>query len=48
VFAGGAVDFLETLDAGTEWQARAALLRGPSIFPDAKFRRLSDAAVDAA
>jgi hypothetical protein len=42
------VDFLETLDAGTEWQARKALLRGPSIFLNADLRRLSDAAVDAA
>jgi ATP-dependent Lhr-like helicase len=48
LFAGGVVDFLETLDAGTEWQARKALLRGPSIFLNADLRRLSDAAVDAA
>jgi ATP-dependent Lhr-like helicase len=48
LFAGGVVDFLETLDAGTEWQGRKALLRGPSIFPNANLRRDSDAAVDAA
>jgi hypothetical protein len=46
--AGGVVDFLVMLDAGTQWQARKALLRGPSIFPDANLRRGSDAAVDAA
>jgi hypothetical protein len=46
--AGGVVDFLVTLDAGTQWPARKALLRGPSIFPDANLRRGSDAAVDAA
>ena len=28
LLAGGEVQFLETLDAGTEWQARKALLRG--------------------
>jgi len=28
LLAGGAVTFLETLDAGTEWEARKALLRG--------------------
>ena len=46
--AGGVVDFLVMLDAGTQWQARKALLRSPSIFPDANLRRGSDAAVDAA
>jgi hypothetical protein len=39
LFAGGVVDFLETLDAGTEWQARKALLRGPSISLTANLRR---------
>jgi ATP-dependent Lhr-like helicase len=48
LFAGGLVDFLETLDAGTQWQARKALLRGPSVFPNANLRGGSDAAVDAA
>ena len=48
LFAGGLVDFLETLDAGTQWQARKALLRGPSILLTANLRRGSDAAVDAA
>jgi ATP-dependent Lhr-like helicase len=48
LFAGGLVDFLETLDAGTEWQARKALLRGPSSFLTTHLRRGSDAAVDAA
>ena len=28
LFAGGEVQFLETLDAGSQWQARKALLRG--------------------
>ncbi|MGH6900866.1 MAG: Lhr family helicase, partial [Geminicoccaceae bacterium] len=28
LLAGGEVDFLETLDAGSAWQARKALLRG--------------------
>jgi len=28
VLAGGQVHFLETLDPGSEWQARKALLRG--------------------
>ena len=28
LLAGGEVQFLETLDAGSEWQARKALLRG--------------------
>ena len=28
LFAGGAVQFLETLDPGSEWEARKALLRG--------------------
>ena len=27
LLAGGEVQFLETLDAGTEWEARKALLR---------------------
>ncbi len=48
LFAGGFVDFLETLDAGSQWQARKALLRGPSLPPGANLRRGSDAAVDAA
>ena len=48
LFAGGLVDFRETLDAGTQWQARKALLRGPSISLTANLRRGSDAAVDAA
>jgi ATP-dependent Lhr-like helicase len=48
LFAGGVVDFLETLDAGTEWQARKALLRCPSILHNGNLRRGSDAAVDAA
>ena len=48
LFAGGVVDFLETLDAGTQWQARKALLRGPSISVAANLRRNSDTAVDAA
>jgi ATP-dependent Lhr-like helicase len=48
LFAGGLVDFRETLDAGTKWQARKALLRGPSSFLTANLRRGSDAAVDAA
>jgi len=48
LFAGGLVDFLETLDTGTQWQARKALLRGPSISLTDNFRRSSDAAVDAA
>jgi ATP-dependent Lhr-like helicase len=30
VLTGGEVQFLETLDAGSEWQARKALLRGPA------------------
>jgi hypothetical protein len=28
LLAGGQVQFLETLDASSEWQARKALLRG--------------------
>jgi ATP-dependent Lhr-like helicase len=48
LFAGGLVDFLETLDTGTQWQARKALLRGPSTSLTANLRRGSDAAVDAA
>ena len=48
LFAGGLVDFRETLDAGTQWQARKALLRGPSSFLTADHPRGSDAAVDAA
>ena len=28
LLAGGEVQFLETLDPATEWQARKALLRG--------------------
>jgi ATP-dependent Lhr-like helicase len=28
ILAGGEVEFLAPLDAGTEWQARKALLRG--------------------
>jgi hypothetical protein len=48
LFAGGGVDFLVTLDAGTKWQACKILLRGPSIFPSANLRRGGDAAADAA
>jgi len=32
--AGGEVRFLETIDAGEEWEARKALLRSPSIDAD--------------
>ncbi len=38
LFAGGVVNFLETLDAGTEWQARKVLLRGPSLPVTANLR----------
>ena len=42
LLAGGEVQFLETLDPGTEWEARKALLRGdapaPSICPDTNLR----------
>ena len=31
---------------GTQWQARKALLRGPSVFLNANLRRGSDAAMD--
>jgi ATP-dependent Lhr-like helicase len=33
VLAGGEVQFLETLDANDEWQARKRLLRGASAAP---------------
>ena len=42
MLAGGEVQFLETLDPATEWEARKALLRGdapaPSICPDTNLR----------
>jgi hypothetical protein len=40
MFAGGEVEFLETLDPADQWDARKALLRGAvwvrSAAPDAK------------
>ena len=33
LLAGDEVQFLETLDQSTEWEARKALLRGPSLVP---------------
>ncbi|HXN43877.1 MAG TPA: hypothetical protein VN917_06495, partial [Xanthobacteraceae bacterium] len=47
LFAGGEVQFLQTLDAGSEWEAHKALLRSAdrsSIRTDAD----QDATVDAA
>jgi hypothetical protein len=52
VFAADEVQFLETLDPSTEWEARKALLRvagsTPSIDPGAKVDAESDPRVDKA
>ena len=36
LFVGGEVRFLETLEPGTQWQARKALLRGAAPVPRAE------------
>jgi ATP-dependent Lhr-like helicase len=35
-YAGGAVQFLETLDGASEWEARKLLLRSPTTEPEPK------------
>ena len=50
LLAGGEVQFLETLDASDQWQARKALLRSAASMssssrPDANTRRRKDAAI---
>jgi ATP-dependent Lhr-like helicase len=47
LFAGGDVQFLETVDDHLQWEARKILLRSPSAGPTKAVRRDKDVAVDA-
>ena len=47
LLAGGEVQFLEPLDAGSQWEARKLLLRSPSNEADAILRRRKEVAAHA-